>query len=238
METLVAVAGGLAGLLVTYVMLFVLDRFVNTPVWARALLTGIGAALAAWFAQGWARNWLWTRRGPTQLAKLLQKHFRVSAIVFRGSSNSRRMRNCPPMCRLPCSVRRSGRSRRIRESISLRKRLRDKPARRWALAGISAAALTAAPFVFAPRAATNALERWAMPWAGIERYTFTTVEALPNDLYVPHGEPFELSVGLRRDAQWKPGHATARISVRKVSRPWFTKEWRNLGFLARRQMAR
>ena len=33
METLVAVAGGLAGLLITYVLLFAFDRFVNTPIW-------------------------------------------------------------------------------------------------------------------------------------------------------------------------------------------------------------
>ena len=28
-------------------------------------------------AQGWAHRWLWFRRGPAQLAKLLQKHFRI-----------------------------------------------------------------------------------------------------------------------------------------------------------------
>ncbi len=211
METLVAVAGGIAGLLITYVLLFVLDRFVNTPGWARSVLAGTGAALAAWFAQGWARHWLWSRRGTTQLAKLLQKHFRVLGDRLQGVIELTRTDELPANIS-PALLRAA--IRQVADDSS-QYRFEDavpkRPARRWALVGIFAAGLTAAPFVFAPRAATNALERWAKPWAGIERYTFTTVEALPGDLYIPHGEAFELSVGLRADAVWKPRHATARI---------------------------
>src|SRR5687767_1328407 len=77
METIAAIGGGLAGLLITYVLLFVADRFLNTPIVARIALSACGAAFAALFAQGWAHRWLWFRRGPAQLAKLLQKHFRI-----------------------------------------------------------------------------------------------------------------------------------------------------------------
>ena len=86
-----------------------------------------------------------------------------------------------------------------------------RPAKRWAMAATVVTAMAAAPFLVAPKAATNAAQRWAMPWADIERFTFTTVEQLPADLYVAHGEKFELAVGLRADAQWKPGSATAQI---------------------------
>ncbi len=211
METLVAVAGGLAGLLITYVLLFALDRFVNTPVWARTMLMVTGALLAAWFAQGWASYWLWNRRGPTQLAKLLQKHFRVLGDRLQGVIELTHLEELPPNMS-PALLRAA--IRQVADDsgkYEFADAVPKRPARRWALAGITAAALTAAPFVFAPRAATNALERWAKPWAGIERYTFTTVETLPNDLYIPHGEAFELAVGLRKDAEWRPGHATAQI---------------------------
>ncbi len=211
METLVAVAGGLAGLLITYVLLFAFDRFVNTPVWARTVLMVTGALLAAWFAQGWASYWLWNRRGPTQLAKLLQKHFRILGDRLQGVIELTHLEELPPNMS-PALLRAA--IRQVAEDSGkhhFEDAVPKRPARRWALAGISVAALTAAPFVFAPRAATNALERWAKPWAGIERYTFTTVEALPNDLYIPHGEAFELAVGLRPDAEWKPSSATARI---------------------------
>ena len=211
METLVAVAGGLAGLLVTYVLLFVFDRFVNTPVWARTVLTCAGAALAAWFAHGWARHWLWNRRGPADLAKLLQRHFRTLGDRLQGVIELTQTDDLPPNIS-PALLRAA--IRQVADD-SGRHRFEDavpkRPARRWALAGIAMAALAAAPFVFVPRAATNALERWAKPWAGIERYTFTTVEALPDDLYIPHGESFELAVGLKPEAEWKPSAATARI---------------------------
>ena len=39
METIAAIAGGIAGLFITYVLLFVADRFVNTPIAARVVLT-------------------------------------------------------------------------------------------------------------------------------------------------------------------------------------------------------
>ena len=211
METLVAVAGGLAGLLVTYVLLFVFDRFVNTPVWARAVLTCTGAALAAWFAHGWARHWLWNRRGPADLAKLLQRHFRLLGDRLQGVIELTRTEELPPNIS-PALLRAA--IRQVADESS-RHQFEDavprRPARRWALAGIVAAAATAAPFVLVPRAATNALERWAMPWAGIERYTFTTVEELPSELFIAHGEGFELAVGLRPEAEWKPSSATARI---------------------------
>ena len=211
METLVALAGGLAGLLITYVLLFAFDRFVNTPVWARAVLTVTGALLAAWFAQGWARHWLWERRGPAQLAKLLQKHFRVLGDRLQGVIELTQIEELPANIS-PALLRAA--IRQVADD-SGKHRFEDavpkRPARRWALAGITAAALTAAPFVFAPRAATNALQRWAMPLADVERYTFTTVEKLPDALYIPHGEAFELAVGLRPDAEWKPSYASARI---------------------------
>ena len=56
-----------------------------------------------------------------------------------------------------------------------------RPAWRWALAAIALAALTAAPFAFAPKAAHNALERWLRPWAQIDRYTFASLDTLPDE---------------------------------------------------------
>ena len=84
LETLAAVAGGIVGLFATFVLLFVLDRFVDTPRWARAILTLSGGALVAWFAQGWAAHWLWNRRGPAELAKLLQRHFKSLGDRLQG----------------------------------------------------------------------------------------------------------------------------------------------------------
>jgi hypothetical protein len=211
METVAAVAGGLAGLFITYVLLFVADRFINTPIAARIALTASGAVLAGWFAHSWARYWLWHRRGPADLAKLLQKHFRILGDRLQGvielTETSELPENISPAL-LRAAIRQvaedSGRQ-------DFTKAVPTTPARRWAFAAVLVGALTATPFLLTPKAATNAAQRWAMPWAEIERYTFTTVESLPNALFVPHGEKFELSVGLRADAQWKPSSAAAKI---------------------------
>lgn len=211
METIAAFGGGLAGLLATYVLLFVADRFINTPIAARIALSTTGTVLAALAAQGWARHWLWNRRGPADLAKLLQKNFRTLGDRLQGVIELTQTESLPENIS-PALLRAA--IRQVAED-SGRYNFKDavpvRPARRWALAALLVTGLIAVPFVFAPRAATNAAQRWAMPWADIERFTFTTVEELPRELFVAHGEKFELAVGLRADAQWKPGSATARI---------------------------
>jgi hypothetical protein len=211
METIAAVAGGLAGLWITYVLLFVSDRFINTPAVARAVLTGTGALLAAWFAHSWARYWLWNRRGEADLAKLLQRHFRILGDRLQGVIELTQAEELPE--NISPALLRAAIHQVAEESgrKDFTEAVPTAPARRWAIAAIVVGGLAAAPFLIAPKAATNAAQRWAMPWADIERYTFTTVEQIPNELFVPHGEKFELAVGLRADAQWKPSSATAHI---------------------------
>jgi hypothetical protein len=211
METVAAIAGGLAGLLITYVLLFVADRFINTPIAMRTALTITGGVLAALFAQSWARYWLWQKRGPAALAKLLQKHFRVLGDRLQGvielTEGAELPENISPAL-LRAAIQQvaedSGRH-------DFTKAVPVRSARRWALAAILVGALTITPFILAPKAATNAAERWAKPWADIERFTFTTVEKLPNELFVAHGEKFPLVVTLRDDVQWRPSSATAKI---------------------------
>src|SRR5436190_13739900 len=156
METMAAIGGGIAGLFITYVLLFAADRFVNTPILARLVLSGCGALFAALFAQGWAHRWLWFRRGPAQLAKLLQKHFRMLGDRLQGvielTQTDELPENISPAL-LRAAVRQvaedSGRHD-FAEAVPTR------PARRWAFAAIVVTALVATPFVIAPKAATNA----------------------------------------------------------------------------------
>lgn len=221
METLAAVAGGVVGLFATFLILFVSDRFIDTPRWARTILALTGGALAAWFAHGWAHHWLWKRRGPRQLAKLLQRHFKTLGDRLQGvielTENNQLPANISPSL-LRAAIRQvaeeSGRFD-FTEAVPVR------PARRWALAALILAALTAAPFVFVPKAAFNALVRFAAPWANVERYTFASLADLPKELVVAHGEPFEIACGLRPDSAWKPDEATARLDQQETQRAKF-----------------
>jgi hypothetical protein len=218
METLATVSGGAAGLLATFVLLFAFDRFGDTPRIARLVLTLGGGALAAWFAHAWAQHWLWNRRGPAQLAKLLQRHFRTLGDRLQGVIELTETRDLPP--NISPALMRAAIRQVAEESgrFDFEQAVPVRPARRWALASIALAMLAAAPFVFVPKAATNALARWLAPWAKIERYTFASLEDLPRELIVPHGEAFEIACGLKPDSAWKPENATARLNGHEPQR--------------------
>ncbi len=212
METLAAVAGGIAGLLTTFVLLFVCDRFVDTPRVARTFLTLSGGALAAWFAHAWAAHWLWHRRGPAQLARLLQRQFKTLGDRLQGIIELTETENLPP--NISPGLLRAAIHQVADESsrFNFQSAVPVRPARRWALAASFLVAVTAAPFVFVPKAATNALARWLHPWAQIDRYTFASLESLPNEMVVPHGESFEVACGLKADSAWQPATATVAVN--------------------------
>jgi hypothetical protein len=218
METLAAIAGGLVGLFTTFVILFVFDRFLETPRLARIVLTLTGGALAAWFAHGWAAHWLWNRRGPAQLAKLLQRHFRTLGDRLQGVIELTEAKDLP--ANISPALMRAAIRQVAEESgrFDFGNAVPVRPARRWALAAIVLATLVAAPFVVVPKAAFNALARWVMPWAPIERYTFASIDALPAELVVPHGEAFEIACGLKADSAWRPDTASARLNRNEAQR--------------------
>src|SRR5579862_8577415 len=169
METLAAIAGGVVGLLATFVLLFVCDRFVDTPRVARTFLTLSGGVLAAWFAHAWAAHWLWHRRGPAQLAKLLQRHFKMLGDRLQGIIELTETDDLPP--NVSPALLRAAILQVADDSsrFNFKKAVPVRPARRWVLAAGLLAALTAAPFVFVPKAADNALARWMHPWSQIDR---------------------------------------------------------------------
>ncbi|MCX6976445.1 MAG: hypothetical protein NTX04_00595 [Verrucomicrobia bacterium] len=212
LESRAAIAGGLVGLLTTFLLLFVFDRFGDTPRWARSILTLTSAALAAWLTKGWAHDWLWYRRGPAELGKILQSHFKSLGDRLQGVIELADTPHLPP--HISPALMRAAIRQVADESthFNFTDAVPTRPARRWSLAAIILLSLAAAPFVFAPLAATNALSRWLFPWKSIERYTFASLDDLPNELIVPHGEPFEVACGLKENSAWIPQTATARLN--------------------------
>ena len=69
-----AIAGAVFGVVVAYLLLFVLDRVWDTPVWARYALF-IAAAVSCAMIPLAAHRWIWRNRRLEQLARLLaRKH--------------------------------------------------------------------------------------------------------------------------------------------------------------------
>ncbi len=61
-------------------------------------------------------------------------------------------------------------------------------------------------------AAKNAWTRFLAPWKETPRYTFAAIKPLPDRLVVPHGERFDVSIGLQESTEWKPSTAEVRLS--------------------------
>ena len=209
METLLAVGGAVVGFLSMYLLLFVLDRFYDTPrLWRLVLLVG-GSVAVARFAQGWGRNWLWNRRSTNVLAQELGKHFRtlgdrLQGVLELAQSGALPANISPALCRAAMAQVATDAAK-----VDFQTAVPVRPTRRWGLAATGVLALAITPFLLVPKAAHNAAQRFLSPLAEIERYTFVSLEALPADLYVAHGEPFQMRVGLAQESAWKPGTVQA-----------------------------
>lgn len=199
------------GLVLSYVVVFALDRLIETPAWLRAAILIAGAAvLGIGLPLKWHR-WVWSQRTLDAAAILLRRKLprlgdQLLGIVelarMEGGSNGRSETLVrAAMAQAAEAVKDQDFSRAVPQARH----------RQWAWAAGGAAALVLAAFFAAGAAARNALSRWLMPWSNTERYTFARIEALPDTLVVPYAEPFNLPVKLTESSPWKPESGRGRI---------------------------
>ena len=204
-----AVCGALFGVLVAWLVLFLLDRVSDTPAAVRWTLFAAAVASCAAIPVAFHR-WIWSHRGLDRLARLIARRFPslgdqllgIVEIVRNQSEQQRSRALCEAAIR---QVAESAGRYDLREAV-------PRPRHRlWAwLAAVPLAFAVALP-LFVPAAAANAWARFLSPWRLVERFTFTRVDRLPETLVIPHGEQAEVDVGLRADSQWRPDRARARI---------------------------
>lgn len=200
------------GLVLSYLLVFALDRLMETPVWLRASLLIAGAAvLGLGLPLKWHR-WVWRQRKLEDAARLLRRTFPRLGDQLLGIVE---------LAHLEAGA--AGRSERLVQAAmeQAAEAVKDKdfshavPEARhfqWGWAAGVSVALAAAALALVPDAAWNAMARWATPWREVERFTFAKIEALPDRLVVPYAEPFDLKVRLEKNTRWSPAQAKARIS--------------------------
>ncbi len=211
-ETWAALAGGLLGAGLSYLFVFAFDRLGDTPAIIRLLLMLVAAGAWAGAVYWWLRHWLFRRRDHRDLARLIQRHIprlgdRLLGAVELAEGGSEQLNASPALLRAALAQV-AGEARKFDFTVAVPRRR----SRRLSLAVgllLTCAALTA---VFAPMAAHNALLRWLKPLAPVSRFTFVSLEALPDFLVTPHGEPFEIAVGVSGASRWKPPEVAARIA--------------------------
>ncbi|MFV2067711.1 MAG: hypothetical protein ACC645_12105, partial [Pirellulales bacterium] len=197
------------GLLLSYLLVFLLDRVWDTPAWLRGLLLLAGAAgLGIALPLKWHR-WVWRTRRLEQVARLVGHTFprlgdQLLGVVELAERDTDRQRS-ESLCRAAM--------RQVDQAISRHDFSRAVPHprhRRWAWAAAVPALLAFFALLLVPAAGTNALLRWLLPWRATDRYTFAQLDPLPEELVVPYAEPFMVSTSLSDRTAWSPRHASAR----------------------------
>ncbi len=208
-----AIAAGCIGLLVSFLLVYGLDRVFQTPSIVRlAILLG-GISLFAVFAPYWLHLWVWRQRREAQLARLIAKRYpglgdRLLGVIElqhqQGSADSLspRLREAA----MEAVAIEAGR-RKLDDALPPQRH------RRWAFAALGLAAAAVAAFALTPRAGLNALQRWLMPLSKTERYTFTKLDNPPTYRAVAFGEAFEITLHLSKESEQRPSVAGGRYGL-------------------------
>jgi hypothetical protein len=203
-ESTIAVGAAAGGLLLSFLALFALDRLWETPVWLRWTLSLAGLAGAGAAAAIWARRWIWGRRDLKALANLVQKTHRRLGDRLLGivelANEERHFANFSPALYHAAihQVAEESKEFDFRQSVSL------AAAKKVALVAGLLAACVLLVFAVLPAAGWNALTRWALPGSSVARYALVTLDGLPGELIVAHGEPFEITASVHYRSFWKP----------------------------------
>jgi hypothetical protein len=206
-EGLLAAAFGLA---LSYLLVFALDRVMETPVWLRASLLIAGAlTLGLGLPLKWHR-WVWRQRQLEDAARLLRRTFPRLGDQLLGIVELSRHEDASRSERLVQAA-----MEQAAEAVKDKDFSHAVPEAKhfqWGWAAGVTAMLAVAALTLLPDAAWNAMARWVTPWRDVERFTFAKIEKLPDRLVVPYAEPFDLTVQLDKDTRWSPSSAKARIS--------------------------
>ncbi|HBE71270.1 MAG TPA: hypothetical protein DDW52_24245 [Planctomycetaceae bacterium] len=204
-----SVAYAVVALLLAYLTVYAVDRFVDTPASARGFLLAL--AVITWLLIPWAiHRWGWKNRRLEQLARLLRLREPgvgdqlLSVIELAGDVQEQR-RSRTLVAAAIGQVADTAKNRDLRQSAP--------PNRITVLLCVMAFASVAVAVVLLlfPDAATNAWARLSAPWRATPRYTFTMPQPLPAEIIVPHGESTTFEVTLRSESPWNPSNATYAI---------------------------
>jgi hypothetical protein len=208
-KMLEAVVIGSVAVLLAFLTVYLFDRFLDTPRNARALI--FFGSLATWLIVPWAlHRWVWSNRKLDQVARLLR--VREPSVgdqllsVIELADNEAEQARSRALCAAAISqVAEAARQRDFGQAAPPT-RLKSLSLALGASAGVALALA-----VLFPSAASNAWARFAMPWKNTPRYTFTSVEAIPERMVLPHGELVPFSIRLSELSQWEPKQARLQI---------------------------
>ncbi len=208
-KMLEAVVAAAFVVIVSFLVMFGLDRVWDTPGWPRVALFFM-AVLGCTMVPIAAYRWVWRNRRLEQIARLLsRKHPNVGdqllgiiELVRDDSEQARSRALCEAAIQ---QVADDALHRDFRNAVP------DPRHRLWGWLIAAPAALALGLFSFVPDAAVNAWTRLAAPWRATPRYTFAALQPIPAQIVVPHGESFSFTAKLTPKTVWKPKQGVVEI---------------------------
>ncbi len=201
----------LFGLIISYLIVFGLDRLFDTPTLLRALILVIGMVGMVIFLPLKYYKWVWRNRTLDGIARLLQHKFprfgdHVLGIVELASERSDRSSS-------PALV--AAAMRQVDEEVAkhnLAEAVPNPRHRRWAWAVGLPLVLVIIGVLVIPATTRNTLARWLTPWRNVERYTFAQLDGKTDRRVVAYAEPFDIEAHLKDESPWKPESGEARYA--------------------------
>ena len=199
------------GLVISYFVVFGLDRLVDTPALLRGGILAVGMVGMVILFPIKYHNWVWRHRRLDGVAKLLRHKFprlsnHVLAIVELARSDSDQSSSRTLIEAAMRQVDDEVAKHNLKDAVPQPRHLR------WAwAAGIPLILFTVGMFLV-PDASRNALARWLIPWRNVERYTFAQLEGETELQVVAYAEPFSVEARLKDNSPWKPASGEAQYT--------------------------
>jgi hypothetical protein len=197
------------GLVVSFLVVFCLDRIWETPKLVRTLILIGGSLGLGLFFPLKMHRWVWQTRQLEQVARLLRFKFPRLSDHLLGIIE---LVHAEGQLGGSVELAQAALKQVDKETsdIDFTGAVPDPKHRRWAWAVGVPAVVAILVLGILPAAGFNAFGRWLMPWSDTPRYTFAQLENLPDELIVPFSEPFELKAQLSKDTAWTPETGTAQ----------------------------
>ena len=199
------------GLMISYLVVFGLDRVFDTPALLRVLILITGMVGMVLFLPLKYYNWVWKHRQLEGIARLLQHKFprfgdHVLGIVELASNRSDRSASRTLIEAAMYQVDEEVAKHNLAEAVP------NPRHRQWVYAVLLPLILVVVGVAVIPATSRNALARWLTPWRDVERYTFAQLEGETDRRIVAYAEPFDVQARLKEDSPWKPESAEARYA--------------------------
>ena len=205
------VLAGIFGILVSYIIVFCLDRVFDTPTLLRLLILVSGMVGMVFLLPMKYYNWVWKHRQLEGVARLLQQRFprfgdHVLGIVELA-------RNREDQLSSPTLV--EAAMRQVDAEVAkhnLADAVPNPRHRRWVGSVAFPLVLVVIGAFAIPATSWNTFARWLTPWRDVPRYTFAQLEGESGLRVVPYAEPFDVEARLKDDSPWKPESGEARYA--------------------------